>query len=298
MILNRFIWTWASILAAVAGVTAGASSAFAVQGGPVFDEAISRSFTVLNRGVEMPPTGEAISRSFTILNRPPAGPAQGEAISRAFTVLNRGINPMSLDEAISRAFTILNRGVPAPPPIGEAISRAFTILNNGIPICGDGFVVGTEECDDGNILNGDGCDSECMLEDLCGDFDADLDVDGDDFALFLASFGRAVGDLLFNSSADFDSDGFVTLVDFQLWIICYREFVGDPAAPLPATAGTLGDLDADHDIDLVDFSNFQSCMSHPSDMALACILKFDFDDNGSVALDDYIEFVAVFEGPR
>jgi len=29
---------------------------------------------------------------------------------------------------------------------------------SGTPICGDGLRVGTEECDDGNVLVGDGCD--------------------------------------------------------------------------------------------------------------------------------------------
>lgn len=30
-------------------------------------------------------------------------------------------------------------------------------------ICGDGFNVGSEECDDGNLLDGDGCNADCTL---------------------------------------------------------------------------------------------------------------------------------------
>src|SRR5690348_5757258 len=30
--------------------------------------------------------------------------------------------------------------------------------------CGDGFVEGTEECDDGNTTSGDGCSATCQLE--------------------------------------------------------------------------------------------------------------------------------------
>ena len=34
-----------------------------------------------------------------------------------------------------------------------------------IPIvCGDGNQEGTEECDDGNLVDGDGCDSNCVVE--------------------------------------------------------------------------------------------------------------------------------------
>ncbi|MFH1670630.1 MAG: DUF4215 domain-containing protein, partial [Patescibacteria group bacterium] len=35
------------------------------------------------------------------------------------------------------------------------------------PICGDGLVVGDEECDDGNTRNGDGCSSTCRIERGC-----------------------------------------------------------------------------------------------------------------------------------
>lgn len=32
------------------------------------------------------------------------------------------------------------------------------------PICGDGVKVGNESCDDGAVLSGDGCSSECEVE--------------------------------------------------------------------------------------------------------------------------------------
>jgi cysteine-rich repeat protein len=35
-------------------------------------------------------------------------------------------------------------------------------------ICGDGFIEGTEECDDGNVTSEDGCSSACAAE-SCGD---------------------------------------------------------------------------------------------------------------------------------
>ncbi len=35
--------------------------------------------------------------------------------------------------------------------------------------CGDGTVDPTEECDDGNLEAGDGCDADCNIEHVCGD---------------------------------------------------------------------------------------------------------------------------------
>ncbi len=41
----------------------------------------------------------------------------------------------------------------------------FEIRASSLPlVCGDGIVAGPEECDDGNLLPGDGCDAECRLE--------------------------------------------------------------------------------------------------------------------------------------
>ena len=39
------------------------------------------------------------------------------------------------------------------------------------PPCGDGITEGDEECDDGNIVNGDDCSSSCTIEEpaSCGD---------------------------------------------------------------------------------------------------------------------------------
>lgn len=31
-------------------------------------------------------------------------------------------------------------------------------------ICGDGFNIGLVECDDGNMIDGDGCSSNCTIE--------------------------------------------------------------------------------------------------------------------------------------
>ena len=36
------------------------------------------------------------------------------------------------------------------------------------PVCGDGFLRGKEECDDGNRDNNDGCSADCRLEEAVG----------------------------------------------------------------------------------------------------------------------------------
>ncbi len=37
------------------------------------------------------------------------------------------------------------------------------LISNAPAVCGNGFREGVEECDDGNIINGDGCDSQCKI---------------------------------------------------------------------------------------------------------------------------------------
>jgi cysteine-rich repeat protein len=54
--------------------------------------------------------------------------------------------------------------------IALAVVGISSSANAGQPIvCGDGVEEGLEECDDGNLVNGDGCDKWCKKEDaVCG----------------------------------------------------------------------------------------------------------------------------------
>ena len=38
-----------------------------------------------------------------------------------------------------------------------------------IPVCGNGIIESGEECDDGNLVNGDACSSDCKIEEISGD---------------------------------------------------------------------------------------------------------------------------------
>ncbi len=179
-------------------------------------------------------------------------------------------------------------------------------------VCGDGVVEGTEQCDDGDTIDGDGCSATCQVESgfaclgepsvcvpsdgLCGDLDDDLMVDGDDLAVLLAAFGRSLGDPRYDAIADLDDDGSVTLLDYQLWLTCYRVYIADPFAAAPQP-GIPGDLDADWDVDLADLADFEFCQSEPPGFELPCLMKFDFDGNDQIDLNDYAEFQGVMLGP-
>ena len=157
---------------------------------------------------------------------------------------------------------------------------------------------GTPVCDEPPVCPGTPCrQSSCRDGCLIGDCDGDGDLDGNDFAIFLAEFGSRVGDPKYDWAADIDEDGTVTLVDYQLWLQAYRGFVGNSSASAPQP-GVLGDLDADGDVDLGDFADLQSCVNGAPEKSLLCIVKFDFDGNQRVDLDDFAAFQVVFRGPQ
>ncbi|MEA3329733.1 MAG: dockerin type I domain-containing protein [Nanoarchaeota archaeon] len=75
---------------------------------------------------------------------------------------------------------------------GYPVKICCTSANSGEPIipvgeCGNSLLEGTEECDDGNVISGDGCSSDCKFEsvpspcpegtELCSDETCSLDCD-------------------------------------------------------------------------------------------------------------------------
>jgi cysteine-rich repeat protein len=51
----------------------------------------------------------------------------------------------------------------------ETAGGRFTLdASIGATVCGDGIAGGTEQCDDGNLTPGDGCDATCKLETITG----------------------------------------------------------------------------------------------------------------------------------
>ncbi len=62
-----------------------------------------------------------------------------------------------------------------------AIACSGCVITGEIdPICGDGQREGAEECDDGNLGDGDGCTSTCTFEPYCGDAAQDPGEECDD----------------------------------------------------------------------------------------------------------------------
>jgi len=53
--------------------------------------------------------------------------------------------------------------------IGETCSSCEADCGICPGVCGNSVIETGEECDDGNIVNGDGCDSTCQEEEYCGD---------------------------------------------------------------------------------------------------------------------------------
>ena len=82
-----------------------------------------------------------------------------------------------------------------------------------------------------NDCNGNGVPDEC---DLCGDLDGDLDVDYDDYVIFLDAFGgEADGNPPEDWCCDYDDTGAVGMMDYAAWLACYRDYIGKPGAPPP-----------------------------------------------------------------
>jgi cysteine-rich repeat protein len=72
-------------------------------------------------------------------------------------------------------------------PAGTAVAAGFWELaaDPSLAICVNGVIEGSEECDDGNLVSGDGCSAACQIEDgvvivgiAVGGFSVDFAIDG------------------------------------------------------------------------------------------------------------------------
>jgi cysteine-rich repeat protein len=96
-----------------------------------------------------------------------------------------------------------------------SITSLKDLMTNS-PICGNSLLEFNEQCDDGNLVNGDGCDASCKIEQVkkLGDVNGDGFVNIVDLVLVASNFGKSVppGDV----KADLNNDGVVNISDLVI----------------------------------------------------------------------------------
>jgi hypothetical protein len=63
------------------------------------------------------------------------------------------------------------------------------------------------------------------LQNINGDLDHDGDVDYGDYHIFLAAYGHSIGDPAYNPEADYNGNGIVGQVDYEIWRGYYWDFI-------------------------------------------------------------------------
>ena len=92
-----------------------------------------------------------------------------EAMSQRSTQGDRAIKEATgMSRLPPNAFTLTHSAIPGPPSLSkaEALERYACGVSGDTceTVCGDGLRVGSENCDDGNSADGDGCSSTCEVE--------------------------------------------------------------------------------------------------------------------------------------
>lgn len=127
-----------------------------------------------------------------------------------------------------------------------------------------------------------------------GDLDGDCDVDGEDLWYFLAAYGACQSDPAFAGEADMNDDNCVDLVDYQLWLTRYREYVNNALAEPPdphASPGKPGDLNHDGQANQADLQILIDVMLG-MDANPDHVQRADLDGSGQVNAKDIQPFIA------
>lgn len=130
----------------------------------------------------------------------------------------------------------------------------------------------------------------------CGDLDQDEDIDYDDYVALRTAMGRPAGLPGESPCVDFDHDGMVTIVDYQMWLECYRAYRGDPFAP-PPSPGSKGDINGDGKINGEDIQAFVGVMMNQAGAGYRQQLAGDLDGDGAVEIGDVQAFVNLLISP-
>jgi cysteine-rich repeat protein len=107
----------------------------------------------------------------------------------------------------------------------DPLAPTTTTTTTTTPVCGNGSLEGVEECDDGNVADGDGCNALCVEAAICGDADANLKITTTDAQRILhASVGLPAACQI--DVCDTSGDGGLTVGDAQRVL---RRAVGLPS---------------------------------------------------------------------
>ena len=120
-------------------------------------------------------------------------------VSNIFTLVSQTIHP---NRILTAMILVIDFGSQFNQLIARRVREQRVYCQIEPPVCGDGVREGSEQCDDGNNLNGDGCSLACLIETIsipaeCGDGIHDA---GEQllllFRIFLSLFLRECGDRL------------------------------------------------------------------------------------------------------
>ena len=128
-----------------------------------------------------------------------------------------------------------------------------------------------------------------------GDLDEDLDMDGDDYDIFV----DCLNDLLPGGDpcqlADLDESGEVDCGDWPPFVYFWTLYSDLELPALSECDGCLrGDFDLDGQVDLADFALFQDCFSGPGGGATGACECIDLDWDNDVDLADFGTFQVFF----
>jgi len=116
-------------------------------------------------------------------------------------------------------------------------------------------------------------------------------VNGEDFSMFLDSFGLSEGDPGFDPAADLDGSGSVNFVDYQQWLVCFAAANGGEVQGGPPVPEDVGDLNNDGLIDGRDIQPFVKILLDPSSASFRDRFIANVNLDGQVDGDDVPAFL-------